>query len=156
MIKIKVLVCGSYKGAFQVKLCQRLKKEKHQVFVLTNDSVEGKKISSVFQEYRFHYESESIMNVMTSISPDVVIFCGALDATFDWRNGVSKSVEYVAGIMNVVTCAVAVNTEKFLYLSSLDVFSKNAEKNITESLQQLQRIQYLGTAKFQQNLYLMQ
>ena len=135
MIKIKVLVCGSYRGAFQVKLCQRLKKEKHQVFVLTNDSVEGKKISSVFQEYRFPYESESIMNVMTSISPDVVIFCGALDATFDWRNGVSKSVEYVAGIMNVVTCAAAVNTEKFLYLSSLDVFSKNTEKNITETVE---------------------
>ena len=50
MIVIKVLICGSYKGAFQVKLCQRLKKEKHEVFVLSNDSVEEKKISSVFQE----------------------------------------------------------------------------------------------------------
>ena len=134
MIVIKVLICGSYKGAFQVKLCQRLKKEKHEVFVLSNDSVEEKKISSVFQEYRFPYESESVMNVMSSVSPDAVIFCGALDASFDWRKGVSKSVEYVAGIMNVMTCAATVNTEKFLYLSSLGVFSGNTEKSLIETV----------------------
>lgn len=132
MSNIKVLVCGSYQGAFQVKLCQRLKKEKQDVFVLSNDSVKERKTSAVFQDYRFPYDSESVMNVISSISPDVVIFCGAFDVTYDWKKGVSKSVEYVAGIMNVMTCAKAANVKKFIYLSSLDVFAGNTEKNIGE------------------------
>ena len=134
MIVIKVLLCGSYGGAFQVKLCHRLKKEKQEVFVLSNDSIEEKKNSSVFQEYRFAYDSESVMNVMTSILPDVVVFCGALDATYHWQEEVTESVDYVAGVMNVLTCAMAVNTKKFLYLSSLGVFSGNTEKKITEAV----------------------
>lgn len=134
MILIKILVCGSYGGAFQVKLCHRLKKEKHEVFVLSNDSIEEKKNSSVFQEYRFAYDNESVMNVMTSISPDVVVFCGALDASYNWHMGVTESVDYVAGVVNVLTCARAVNTKKFLYLSSLSVFSGNTEKKITEAV----------------------
>lgn len=133
MIDIKVLVCGSYQGAFQVKLCQRLKKEKQEVFVLSNDSVKEKKIPAVFQDYRFSYDSESVMNVMRSVSPDVVIFCGALDAAYDWEKGVPNSVEYVAGLMNVMTCAAEVNAKKFIYLSSLDVFSGNRGKHIGET-----------------------
>ena len=132
MSNIKVLVCGSYQGAFQVKLCQRLKKEKQEVFVLSNDSVKERKTSAVFQDYRFPYDSESVMNVISSISPDVVIFCGALDATYDWKKGVSKSVEYVAGTMNTMTCAAEANVKKFIYLSSLDVFAGNTEKEIGE------------------------
>ena len=132
MIDIKVLVCGSYQGAFQVKLCQRLKKERQEVFVLSNDSVKERKTSAVFQDYRFPYDSESVMNVISSISPDVVIFCGALDATYDWNKGVSKTVEYVAGIMNVMTCATVANVKKFIYLSSLDVFEGNTERSIGE------------------------
>ena len=45
---IKVLVCGSYQGAFQRKLCQRLKKEKQEVYVLSADPVTEKKPAAVF------------------------------------------------------------------------------------------------------------
>ncbi|MGN1157856.1 MAG: NAD-dependent epimerase/dehydratase family protein [Agathobacter sp.] len=123
MIVIKVLVCGSYKGAFQKKLNQRLKKEKQEVYVLNNDSVKERKPSSVFQEYRFSYDSESVMNVMQSVSPDAVIFCGALDESYNEGEKISQSVEYISGLMNVITCSVAAKVKRFIYLSSEDVFS---------------------------------
>ena len=129
---IKVLVCGSYQGAFQLKLCQRLKKEKQEVYVLSNDPIAVKRPSAVFQDYRFPYDSESVMNVMASASPTAVIFCGALDASYEWGK-VSKSVAYVAAVMNVMACAAASKVKKFLYLSSLDIFAGNTEDGIGET-----------------------
>lgn len=132
MIVIKVLVCGSYQGALQRRLSQRLKKEGCEVFVLTSDSAAEKKPSAVFQDYRFSYESESVMNVMSSVSPDAVIFCGAFDEAFDWSKSVSGSVAYVGGIMNLLSCAAAVKVKKFLCLSSLEVFAENIEAVLKE------------------------
>lgn len=132
MIDIKVLVCGSYKGAFQEKLNQRLKKEKHEVFVLTDDTADEKKASAVFQDYRFPYKSDSVFNVMTSVSPDAVIFCGAMDEAYDWSNEVVSSVDYVAGVMNIASCAAMANVGQFIYLSSLDVFLGNTDECVTE------------------------
>ncbi|MCI7322243.1 MAG: NAD-dependent epimerase/dehydratase family protein [Lachnospiraceae bacterium] len=128
---IKVLVCGSYQGAFQLKLCQRLKKEKQEVYVLSNDPIAVKRPSAVFQDYRFSYDSESVMNVMASVSPTAVIFCGALDASYEWGRG-SMPVAYVAAVMNVMACAAASKVKKFLYLSSLDIFAGNTEDGIGE------------------------
>lgn len=133
---IKVLVCGSYQGAFQLKLCQRLKKERQEVFVLSNDPIAEKRPSAVFQDYRFPFDSESVMNVMRSVSPSAVIFCGAEDAAYEWGN-VSRSVEYVAAIMNVMTCAAAAHVKTFLYLSSLDIFAGNTEDGIEETTEPL-------------------
>lgn len=130
---IKVLVCGSYQGAFQRKLCQRLKKEKQEVYVLSADPVTEKKSAAVFQDYRFSFESESVMNIMKSVSPEAVIFCGALDMGYVWEGKAAESVAYVAGIMNLMACAVEVNVKKFLYISSLDIFSGNAEKIVDET-----------------------
>lgn len=132
MIDIKVLVCGSYKGAFQEKLNQRLKKENHEVFVLTDDTADEKKASAVFQDYRFPYKSDSVLSVMTSVSPDAVIFCGAMDEAYDWSKDVASSVDYVAGVMNIASCAAMANVGQLIYLSSLDVFSGNTDECVTE------------------------
>ena len=129
---IKVLVCGSYKGAFQKKLNQRLKKEKQEVYVLNNDLVKEKKPVSVFQDYRFAYSSESVKNIMMSVSPDVVVFCGAMDAAFDWESKNNPVVEYIAGLTNVLTNAVAMNVKKFIYISTAEIFSGSMEKSFTE------------------------
>lgn len=135
MILIKVLVCGSYKGAFQKKFLQRLKKEKQEVFVLNNDSVVERKPSAVFQDYRFSYDSNSVMNVMTSIVPDVVVFCGAMDESYNEGEKISQSVEFVSGLMNVLSCAVAVKVKRFIFISSEDIFSGSNQEVFIEETQ---------------------
>lgn len=110
-----------------------MKKEKHEVFVINNDLVKEKKPTSVFQEYRFAYTSESVKNIMMSIAPDVVIFCGAMDAAFDWEGENSPMVDYIAGLTNVLTNAVEMNVRKFIYISTAEVFNGSGEKRFTES-----------------------
>lgn len=102
------------------------------MFVLSGDPITEKKPAAVFQDYRFSYESESVRNVMDSVSPDVVICCGALDAAYKWKGVVSESVAYVASIMNLVACGAEANVKNFLYLSSLDVFAGNIKDYLDE------------------------
>lgn len=132
MIVIKVLICGSYKSPFQQKLCARLKKEKNDVFVLTGGVTGELKPAFVFQDYRFPFSSESVADVMVSISPDVVIFCGAQDASYRWENTTVQFIQYISGLMNVLLSAKQVLVKKFIYLSSCDIFEGNANEVVNE------------------------
>lgn len=72
------------------------------------------------------------MNVLTSITPDVVVFCGAMDETYNEGEKISQSVEFVSGLMNLLSCAVAAKVKRFIFISSQNVFSGNEQEVFTE------------------------
>lgn len=130
---MKVLICGSYESALTMKLILRLKKEHHEIYVLNNDSPEVKKPKGVFQDYRFPYQSDSNVNVLSSISPDVVVALGAFDEAFDWEKGEMKQgVMFDAGLLNIISCSAVAKVKRFIYLSCADIFSGNEEKTYEE------------------------
>ncbi|WKY49200.1 NAD(P)-dependent oxidoreductase [Eubacteriaceae bacterium ES3] len=113
-------------------MCARLKKEKHDVFVLTGEDTGDIKSVHVFQDYRFAFNSESITSIMKSVTPEIVIFCGAQDESYDWENSTVYFVQYISGLMNILLCANAIMVKKFIYLSTCNVFDGNVEEVVNE------------------------
>ncbi|WP_428864533.1 NAD-dependent epimerase/dehydratase family protein [Clostridium sediminicola] len=132
MILIKILIFGDY-NVFTLNLISRLKKEDHQIFVVTGNVRKGRaKPVEVFQEYNFAYDNDSISYILMSVEPDTVIFAGALDKGFDWKNESKQASKYIAGITNVMVYCKDLNLEQFIYISSCSIFSGNSENIITE------------------------
>ncbi|MCR5792037.1 MAG: NAD-dependent epimerase/dehydratase family protein [Lachnospiraceae bacterium] len=131
MIIINVLICGSY-TAFQRSLIAKLRKEDHEIYVLTGDeSGIQKSAKGVFQQYDFAFTSDRVVNVIQNVNPEIVIFADSL-ADKEELALQNKSVEYISGLVNVVTAAKLGNVKKFIYLSSLYVHDGNTENKITE------------------------
>ncbi|WBW99716.1 NAD-dependent epimerase/dehydratase family protein [Oceanirhabdus sp. W0125-5] len=111
----------------------RLKKEDCQVLVVTgNIRKKRNKPLEVFQEYNFAYDSDSISYIFKSVEADIVIFTGALDRGFDWKNESKQASKYMAGLTNVMIQCQESNIKKFIYISSTSVFDGNPEGVVTE------------------------
>lgn len=151
---MKILICGDY-GVFVNELINRLRKEKHDVFVITGKDKKteyAKPSAGVFQDYHFNFSNKNISTIMKNVRPDVLIIPGYCDAGFTWENQNRQSVEYLAGITNLLMAAREVNIKKVLYCSSLGVYENVKDSCIHENtrfdassvqnktLQQMERI----------------
>ena len=116
-----VLLIGSTGNLLQ-KLVDKLDKEKHRIFVLTEEGKEIQAYRRVFETYRFNYDNTCIREIFNSVKPDVTIFLGAYDWNFDWRGGQSASVKYTSAVLNMLMAYAAQQKGRFIYLSSDEVF----------------------------------
>lgn len=64
-----------------------------------------------------------------------MIFSGALDSGFDFKNHHSQSSKYVAGITNIIIHCKDLNIKQFIYISSCSIFEGNPELIITEDIE---------------------
>lgn len=117
-----VLLIGST-GNLMQKLVDKLDKEKHRIFMLTEEGKDTLSYRRVFETYRFNYDNTCIREIFNSVKPDVTIFLGAYDWNFDWRGGQNTSVKYTSAILNMLMAYAVQQKGRFIYLSSDEVFS---------------------------------
>ncbi len=126
---MKVFIVGKY-NTFTNALIQKLHKENDKVYVLTGENYHGDKPHAVFEQYAFPYSSDSIVEILDSVQPDVILFTGAYDTNFQWRNIRNESMHYLSGLINIILSAESHKIKHFIYLSSHQAFDANADEQI--------------------------
>ncbi|MCI8766501.1 MAG: NAD(P)-dependent oxidoreductase [Ruminococcus sp.] len=120
-------------SALMDAMISKLAKNGHRVYLLTGQKNNRSSYKKVFEKYDFPYDSGSIKNIFESTRPDVVVFMGAFDTNFDWKEDArQESVRYVAGIVNLLSAYSVVKGGKFVYFSSHEVFSNVYIDNVSE------------------------
>lgn len=127
---MKVFIVGKY-NTFLNELIKKLYKENDKIYVLTGEKFHGPKPHRVFEQYSFPYSGDSIIEVLDSVQPDVVLFTGAYDANFQWQNIRSESMHFMSGLINLIMSAEMHKIKHFVYLSSSRVYETSSEGKIT-------------------------
>lgn len=117
-----ILLIGST-GSLMRRMVEKLYKEGHRIFVLTEEGKEIPAYRKVFETYRFSYDNACIREVFVSVKPEVTLFLGAFDRNFHWNTSSNTSVKYSSGLMNILMSFAALRRGRFVYLSSEQVFS---------------------------------
>ena len=120
---MNILLVGG-KSHFLQLLIEKLNKEGHRIFILTDEPKSGRPTRKVFETYHFSYEESCIREVVESIQPDETIFLGAFDTNYKWAELKSHAGAFSAGLMNVLSAFVGCSTGRFIYLSSEEVFQQ--------------------------------
>lgn len=126
---MKIFIVGKY-NTFVNHLIQKFHKENDKIYVLTGDKYHGQKPSHVFEQYAFPYTGDSIIEILDSVQPDVILFTGAYDSNFQWHNVRSESMHYISGLINIIMSAEIHKIKHFVYLSSHEVFEMHADNPI--------------------------
>lgn len=130
---MKVLICGEY-GVFCRELIARLKKEKHDVFVITGSEKPKypKPREGVFQDYNFSFSNKSIRTVFKNIAPDAMVILGSCDVKFTWKDTSQESVRYLTGMTNLLMGAKEVGISNVIYCSTMGIFEEHAKKGAAD------------------------
>lgn len=126
---MKVFIVGKY-NTFTNKLIKKFHKENDIVYVLTGEKYRGTKPRNVFEQYVFPYSGDSIIEVLDSVQPDVILFTGAYDTNFQWQNMRSESMHYISGLINLIMSAEYHGVKRFVYLSSHAVYAQHSDNPI--------------------------
>lgn len=130
---MNILLIGGA-GSFINQMILKLKKEGHRVYLLTGDPYRRQGYERVFEAYRFSYDSEVLGEVIESINPDVTICMGAFDTNYDWKEEEREAVAYTSHLMNILVMHAKLKKDKFILLSSNEVYQGGAETEIDESV----------------------
>lgn len=128
---MNILLVGKNSN-FVKLLVEKLDKEGHRIFLLTEESKTGHSFRKIFETYYFSYGDSCIREVLSSIQPDAVIFMGAYDNNFRWEDTHNRAGQYASGLLNVLLSFLAVSEGRFIYLSSEEVFQQEYGDAITE------------------------
>lgn len=129
---MKVLICGQY-GIICNELIQRLKKESHEIFVITGSEtrINEKKVRGVLQEYKFSFQSKGIETILRNVNCDVMIILGICDIGYARkRDDVSRST-YVGDMTNLLNEAKKVGIKRVIYCSSIGVYGESSMEPIS-------------------------
>lgn len=114
-----VLLIGST-GSLMQKMVEKLHKEGHRIFVLTEEGKDSFFNRRVFETYRFSYDNACIREVFVSVKPQVTVFLGAYDKAFSWKTGMNTSIKFASSLLNLLMSFAALRQGRFIYLSSED------------------------------------
>jgi len=113
-------------------IIDKLNKEGHRVYVLTEKKFQSNASRKVFEYYYFPYESDSLGEVLESVNPEVILCTGAYDTTFDWTDARREAVRYSAGMTNLMTAYAMRKRGRLIYLSSDEVYGDSCPDDIDE------------------------
>ena len=82
---MNILLVGG-KSHFLQLLIEKLNKEGHRIFILTDEPKSGRPTRKVFETYHFSYEESCIREVVESIQPDETISWERLIRITNGRN----------------------------------------------------------------------
>ncbi|MDD6550706.1 MAG: NAD-dependent epimerase/dehydratase family protein [Lachnospiraceae bacterium] len=129
---MRILLAGHF-SFFIRSLCDRLKKEGHEVYWLSGEDYQTRKEREFRWQYDFGFESPSMSEIINSAAPDTVIFMGAQDPYYGDFSDSEKSREYTSGLINILQTSYNVDQNtRFIYLSSEEVFSGRDEGTYDE------------------------
>lgn len=129
-----ILIVGNY-GTFTDELIHKFYKENWRIYTLTS-SKKLIKPAHVFEQYVFHYDSDSVKEIISSCRPDAILFTGAYDPLFQWKDESVKeeSLNYIAGLSSLLMCATMLGIRHFVYVSSDKVFEDEYVVDIKEDM----------------------
>ncbi len=113
-------------------IVDKLNKEGHRIYVLTEKQSQGRRNHKVFEYYYFSYESDSLGEVLESINPEVILCLGAFDSGFSWTDARRESVRYSAGMTNLMMIYAMRGKGRLIYLSSEEVYNSSYPNDIAE------------------------
>ena len=122
-------------GRMAEAIIERLNKNGDRVYLLTGQRENKPLRQKVFEKYNYTYDDESVKDVFESVKPDIAIFTGAWDSSFDWRRARQESVRYTAALLNILTAYSMLGSGRFVYFSSQEVFSGASPRNLPESFE---------------------
>ncbi len=126
-----VLLVGGI-DSFMGAVIDKLNKEGHRIYVLTEKRFQSRVSRKVFEYYYFPYESDSVGEVFESVNPDVTLCMGAFDAGFAWTDARREAVRYSAGMTNLMMAYAMRRHGRLIYLSSEEVYSDSYMEDIKE------------------------
>lgn len=116
---MKVLLIGDA-NRITGAIADKLNKEGHRVFALM--SSKRTHYRHVYEKYIFEYDNTCMKDVFESIMPDLTIFAGAYDDSFDWNGLEDAQVAYTAALGNMLAAYSRLGRGRFVYLSSEEVY----------------------------------
>ena len=119
---MKVLLIGDA-NRITGAIADKLNKEGHRVFALM--SSKRTHYRHVYEKYIFEYDNTCMKDVFESIMPDLTIFAGAYDDSFDWNGLEDAQVAYTAALGNMLAAYSRLGRGRFVYLSSEEVYRAN-------------------------------
>lgn len=120
-------------GKMMNTLINKFNKSGHRIFLLTGNREKKMPYKHVFEKYHFSYDDESIHEILKSIKPQITIFAGSYDSNFDWSRAQQESVRYTAGLMNILSACSLIESGRFVYLSSQEVYGNSYMDNVPET-----------------------
>ncbi|MCD7954345.1 MAG: NAD(P)-dependent oxidoreductase [Lachnospiraceae bacterium] len=126
-----VLLVGGANNLMNATI-DKLNKEGHRIYVLTERRFESTRNRKVFEYYYFSYDSDCLKEVFESVNPQLVLCMGAYDANYDWTDARKESVRFSLGMMNLLTVFAARRRGRFVYLSTEEVYGNTYSVNVTE------------------------
>lgn len=128
-----ILLVGQY-NMFILNLIQKFHIKKWNIYTLVSDNYVKPK--NVFEQYYFDYSSDSINEVITSCKPDVILFSGAYDSSYDWdyKNIKSTTLKYISNLSNILIASSKQKIKHFIYISSQEVFEDDYIIDINEDI----------------------
>lgn len=127
----RILIVGMYNPLTRT-LIERFSREGLEVFTLTGAPRNERKPRKVFEQYEFAYTSVSVPEVLASVKPEYVVFSGAYDGNFTWNSPRRDMVDYLSGLLNILTSCMEAGVQRFLYLSSEEVFGEGYVSDIPD------------------------
>ena len=98
---MNILLVGKNSNFTQL-LVEKLDKEGHRIFLLTEEPKTVRASRKIFESYHFSYEDSCIRDVLSSIQPDAVIFIGPYDHYFKRSGTQNWPGTHTSGPLNVI------------------------------------------------------
>lgn len=129
---MKILIVGDY-GFLCSHLTERLEREGNEVYIVTAQK-ENHKNKPLCKHVAFECETTSnkVEHIFKSVTPEAVIFLGAFDEGF-WSSRAKRSEnEFLSALMNVLKYSVSFEVNKFIFLSSQEVYAAGTDESFKE------------------------
>ncbi len=130
---MEVLLIGGSSDLMNA-LLNKLNKEGHHSYVLTGNRNVRESYKNVYEKYHFPYDCDCLKEIFDSVSPDVILYTGAYDPNFSWEDPRRESVQFLAGLQNVMSTFATMKKGRLIYLSSQEVYSNSYPHHIPEDL----------------------
>lgn len=116
-------------------LILRLNREKCDIYTISGkySKEKSKKLPS-HTVFEFDSDSMAVNYIMQCVGPEVVIFMGAQEDSYDWEDNMTCS-DYIAELTNVLVWSRANMVRRFIYLSSMEVYEGDYEEDIREEIE---------------------
>lgn len=129
---MNVLLIGG-PGSLINNLIIKFNKEGHRVYLLTGNKFGKDPYQKVFERYNFTYDSSCLNEIFESANAELIIFLGAHDTNFQWRDESAASVKFCASLMNLLMAYAMQDHGRFVYLSSDMVFGEHSLDDVSET-----------------------
>ena len=130
---IKILIIGGTQSFVIDAIVDKLLKEKCNLYqIVGSESAKGDPINNKIVTYNASLDDEYIQYIIKSIMPDAIIFTGAFDERYFWTDYHRCSSKYMSELTNVIVTAADLEINKFIYLSTLNVYGFDNSGKVDE------------------------